>query len=200
MTTRLFNNQFVIPSKFSLDKIPELKIVLSHPLYDGVRFLAGLDGDQVVIHSESSQCVNSVSVVKKCLLPVLKRLECRYPSYPIVIEGVFLDVKEEERMSSKREPGLVDDAIAVILDVSLPESYMERYEILREYINLRPDQEVPIKLVRCVTHHSMWGLDETYKWYVANGYRKICVRDPDGPYISGRTNSVMIYHGEKITR
>lgn len=202
MTTQVISNKFVAPARFDAEKLPS-GVFLSQLNYDGVRFRAGLDGNEVVIHAESDcremyRCVGKaaweyyrdlrkypdpVEPVKERLLPVLKSLAEKYPDETITIDGVFLNMEEEERRASYKNNGMKRDrSYAVITDVSIPGTYNERLRVLLEYISTEPEGNEIIKLIKSKPHINKLDLDMTYAWYVKNGYLTALVKDPEALY------------------
>lgn len=191
----LMSRQPMLANKFDSTKLSGYP-VWAQIKYDGMRFLAGLDGDRVILRSRLGNEFEHLDHIRESLRPILEDLQERYPDSDILIDGELIvpSATFQETCSiikSVNEPHpRNDEVVALIFDVMIPEIYEERWMILSEYIDVDPIDE-PLQLVDSMILYNISSIQQEFDRVIEEGHEGLMVRDPRSLYVNGRTNSLM---------
>lgn len=192
----MMNRQPMLANKFDSTKLKTYP-VWSQIKYDGMRFLAGLSDEQVVIRSRLGNEFNHLSHLRYNLLPILQDLSERYPDSDILIDGELIvpDATFQDTCSIIKSATEVHprngEVVALVFDLMIPEPYQERWDILSEYIDTEPDHGDPLKLINSSIHNSLESIQYEFNRVIEQGHEGLMIRDPTSLYVNGRTNSLM---------
>lgn len=166
------------PNKFTSKRVKSYP-VFSHIKYDNRRtfvatILEAANHKVSVGRSHEYMDLDVARMEERCL-PIVRDLEDTYPGVAISIEGILIPPTSKS-----------DQTAGIVLDVTIPEPYERRMEILSEYLYVNPTNEDPLRLVEYRVHDNLESIHER----LAEG-KSLIIRDPTSLYINGRTNAML---------
>lgn len=155
--------------------------LIASPKLDGVRAIISADG-----------------VLSRALKPIPnRRVQELLKGLPVGLDGELLagdpcapDVYRKTVSMVMSDDAEIEGLCYHVFDVQREQSFPERYEIVRGFLNGgRPD----IVLVPQVTVRTRAGLELTERTWLDKGYEGVILRKPDSPYKHGRSTRKEAY-------
>ena len=208
----LIQKQVMLANKYDSSKVTKFP-VYGQIKYDGMRFIAYLEQDKVVLRSRAGNPFENLDHISIQLEPVLRTIQCPLDGELIVPNHDFQEVSS--RIKGKTNN---DTVIAVIFDIMANEGYAERWDSLLKkvpHLNLMGDifgdvlddlkdpdiSDVPDDLKDLVSN-SVYLIDnyelnnekeinELFQDAIRANQEGIMIRSLDESYFNGRCNQVM---------